>query len=287
MKVAKKNKKNKKKHNPNRWIYYDVKLTSYCQILIHIYFHTVLSEKTNTKYNLTRHLTWMIPNDLYIWKLTCRCVFLNKREVLSRFIGKSNIFKYVCTCQIRSYDFWIMNTMCTFMYLFVVYISFAPVISASIHRYVNYFEIQLLMIVTETETVTSTWCSRRMTKRSSPSGSGRRRMGVVIEGYKVVALLLEPSLGLFGLVGWRQGLPPATWLHQGITTLFSTSGYTLVLTFKPTSKIWGGMMWPSLETRPKNITVAGNFVFITLGTSLLFVAIQICILRVLAMVLLS
>ena len=22
--------------------------------------------KTNTKYNLTRHLTWMIPNDLYI-----------------------------------------------------------------------------------------------------------------------------------------------------------------------------------------------------------------------------
>ena len=46
-------------------------------------------------------------------------------------------------------------------------------------------------------------------------------------------------------------------------------------------------MWPSLKTTPKTITVAGNFVFITLGTSLLFVAIQICILRVLAMVLLS
>ena len=46
-------------------------------------------------------------------------------------------------------------------------------------------------------------------------------------------------------------------------------------------------MWSSLETTPKTITVAGNFVFITLGTSLLFVAIQICILRVLAMVLLS
>ena len=75
-----------------------------------------------------------------------------------------------------------------------------------------------------------------------------------------------------------QNLPPATWLHQGITTLFSTSRYTLVLTFKPTSKMWGGMMWPSLKTTPKTITI-------TLGTSLLFVAIQICILSVLAMVL--
>ena len=36
-------------------------------------------------------------------------------------------------------------------------------------------------------------------------------------------------------------------------------------------------MWPLLETTPKTTTVAGNFVFITLGTSLLFVAIQICI----------
>ena len=97
----------------------------------------------------------MIPNDLYTWKLTC-CVFLNKREVLSRFFGKSKIFKYVSTCQTRSDDFWIMNALCTFMYLFVVYFSFAPVISASIHRYVNYFDIQVLMMVTETETLTST-----------------------------------------------------------------------------------------------------------------------------------
>ena len=43
------------------------------------------------------------------------------------------------------------------------------------------------------------WCSRRMTKRSIPAGSGRRRRGPVKEGYKVVALLLKPSLGLFGL----------------------------------------------------------------------------------------
>ena len=32
----------------------------------------------------------------------------------------------------------------------------APVISASIHRYVNYFDIQVLMMATETETLTST-----------------------------------------------------------------------------------------------------------------------------------
>ena len=96
----------------------------------------------------------MIPNGLCIWKLIC-CVFLNKREVFSRFFGKSNIFKYFSTCQTRSNDFWIMNAMCTFMYLFVVYFSFASVISASIHRYVNYSGIQVQMMVTETETLTS------------------------------------------------------------------------------------------------------------------------------------
>ena len=52
------------------------------------------------------------------------------------------------------------------------------------------------------------WCSWRLTKRSSPAGSGRRRMGLVREGYKVVALLLKPSLGLFGLLGRRRVLLP-------------------------------------------------------------------------------
>ena len=46
-----------------------------------------------------------------------------------------------------------MNALCTFMYLFVVYFSFVPII---IHRYVNYFDIQVLMMVTETETLTLT-----------------------------------------------------------------------------------------------------------------------------------
>ena len=35
----------------------------------------------------------------------------------------------------------------------VVYFSFAPVISTSINRYVNYSDIQVLMMVTETEMI--------------------------------------------------------------------------------------------------------------------------------------
>ena len=47
-----------------------------------------------------------------------------------------------------------------------------------------------------------------MTKRSSPEGSSRRRRGPMREGYKIVALLLKPSLGLFGLVDRRRVLLP-------------------------------------------------------------------------------
>ena len=51
-----------------------------------------------------------------------------------------------------------------------------------------------------------------MTKRSSPAGSGRCRRGPVREGFKVVALLLKPSL--FGLVGRCRVLLP----HPGSAT---------------------------------------------------------------------
>ena len=50
---------------------------------------------------------------------------------------------------LNSFELW---TLCTHLYLFIVYFSFAPVISTSIHRYVNYFDIRVLMMVTETET---------------------------------------------------------------------------------------------------------------------------------------
>ena len=134
----------------------------YIYIYIYIYMKTYLSLHISQWIYDSKRYIYMIPNDIYIyiyiyiWKLTYRYISLNEREVLSRFVGKSNIFKYVSTCQTRSYNCWIMNAMYTFMYIFVVYFSFAPVISASIHRYVNYFDIQVLMMVTETETLTST-----------------------------------------------------------------------------------------------------------------------------------
>ena len=53
-----------------------------------------------------------------------------------------------------------------------------------------------------------------MTKRSSPGVSCRGRRGRMREGYKVIALLLKPSLGLFGLVGRRRVLLP----HPGSAT---------------------------------------------------------------------
>ena len=52
-----------------------------------------------------------------------------------------------------------------------------------------------------------------MTKQSSPAGSGRRRREQR-EEYKIVALLLKPSLGFFGLVGRRHVLLP----HPGSAT---------------------------------------------------------------------
>ena len=46
--------------------------------------------------------------------------------------------------------------MCMFIYLFVVYFSFAPVISAITHLYCELFYIQVLTMVIITETLTST-----------------------------------------------------------------------------------------------------------------------------------
>ena len=46
--------------------------------------------------------------------------------------------------------------MCMFIYLFVVYFSFAPVITAITHLYCELFYIQVLTMVIITETLTST-----------------------------------------------------------------------------------------------------------------------------------
>ena len=83
------------------------------------------------------------------------------------------------------------------------------------------------------------------------------------EGYKVVALLLKSILGLFGLMGRRRVLLP----HPG-----SATGYLIAPedhhTLQHIQVHFGvdfqadfeDLMWPSLETTPKTITVAGNFV---------------------------
>ena len=105
------------------------------------------------------------------------------------------------------------------------------------------------------------WCSQRMTKRSCPASSGWGGEGQWEKSTKSWHSFWSQAWVSLDL--WvsakscchTQGLPSATLLHQGITTHFSTSRYTLVLTFKPTSKMWGGMMWPSLEATPKTITI--------------------------------
>ena len=77
------------------------------------------------------------------------------------------------------------------------------------------------------------WCSRRMTKRSSPVGLGRgRREGQWEKGTK--------SSHSF----WSQAWVSLD-LWAGAESCCHTQGlpsrYTLVLTFKLTSKMWGGM----------------------------------------------
>ena len=79
------------------------------------------------------------------------------------------------------------------------------------------------------------------------------------EGYKVVALLLKPSLGLFGLLGRRRVQLP----HSG-----SATGHLIAPgdhhTLQHIQVHFGDyfqadfedVRWPSLETTPKTITVA-------------------------------
>ena len=127
----------------------------------------------------------------------------------------------------------------------------------------------------------------KVVQRVQVGGGG----GPVREGYKVVALLLKPSPGLFGLVGHRQVLLP----HPGSATshLIAPGDHH---TLQHTQVHFGIDFQADFEdVRWHDVALTWNHTkdhnrsrkLITLGTSLLFVAIQICILRVLAMVLLS
>ena len=67
-----------------------------------------------------------------------------------------NIFKiFPCARHVlMTFELWML---CARLWIFSLHISyFSPVISANIHCYVNYFDIQVLMMVTETKTLTST-----------------------------------------------------------------------------------------------------------------------------------
>ena len=96
--------------------------------------------------------------------------------------------------------------------------------------------------------------------------------GPVREGYKVVAFLLKPSLGFFGLVGRRRVLLP----HPGSATghlIAPGDHHTLQHIQVHFGVDFKDVRWHDVALT-WNHTKAGNFVFITLGTSLLFVAIQ-------------
>ena len=87
----------RKKHNLNRWIYsstrinYDFSATFILSDFIYIYFHTVFSEKQIS--NTFLHNIYDSKRSIHMKTYLLR--ILNKREVLSRFFGKSNIFKYI------------------------------------------------------------------------------------------------------------------------------------------------------------------------------------------------
>ena len=130
------------------------------------------------------------------------------------------------------------------------------------------------------------WCSRRMTKGSSSAGSDRRRSGA---SERRVQSCSTPSEAKPGSLWTCEPAPsPAATPRVCHRPPDCTRGFAhssahpswLSSRLRRCEVAWCG---PYL----KDITVADHLVFITLGTSLLFVAIQICILRVLAMVLLS
>ena len=122
----------------------------------------------------------------------------------------------------------------------------------------------------------SWWYSRRMTKRSSPAGSGRGRREA---SEKRVQSRSTPSEAKLGSL-WTCGPAPSPFATPKVCHRppNCTRG-------SPHSSAHPGTLWcwlssrlrrcevawcgPHLKTTPKTINVAGNFVFITLGTSLL------------------
>ena len=151
------------KRNVQRWLYITINssnldysiflLCSYCGIQIHIYFHTILLKKANTKYILIRHLTWMTSKRSVYMKtyLSLRIFFLRLEDFFC--LLKNPTFKNIIPCAKHVLNTFKLRTLICTLYLFVVYILFALVILTSIYRRVNNsHDIKVLMKVFKTET---------------------------------------------------------------------------------------------------------------------------------------
>ena len=81
----------------------------------------------------------------------CMCVCLYDTYMCeSKYGSKSDSMKKAEKHVLNTFN---LRTLCARLYLFIVYILFAPVISTSIHRCVNNSpDIKVLMKVIETET---------------------------------------------------------------------------------------------------------------------------------------
>jgi len=60
---------------------------------------------------------------------------------------------------------------------------------------------------------------------------------------------------------------PCHTIHPGFDDLIHHLEVHLSVHLQPSLEEVGGMMLPSLETFPKTMTMAGNFIFIMMGTS--------------------
>ena len=123
-------KKAEKHNNSYRWIYCDVKSTLDISVLVRNIYENLIV------------FAYFLKDGRILLVTLKNSTFSN---IFSRAIHVLNTFK--------------LRTQYTRLYLYDVYILFAPVISTSIDRCVNYSDIKALMMVIETETfnVDFTW----------------------------------------------------------------------------------------------------------------------------------
>ena len=89
--------------------------------------------------------------DLYVWKLTYLQYFFKRREDFAGLL-KNQTFSNIIPGAKHVVNTFKIRSLCARLYLFVVYILFAPVISTSIHHCVNsYLDIKIMMKVIKTE----------------------------------------------------------------------------------------------------------------------------------------